>query len=345
MITTDPNTKNDALAAYLEKQVAGFSGPLSLEKFPGGQSNPTYLLSAASGQYVLRCKPPGELLASAHAVDREYRVLHALRETDVPVARVYHLCEDETVFGSIFYLMSYEEGRIFWDSSLPEITKDLRRSVVEEQVHVLAAMHNIDLDSVGLADYGPAANYYQRQISRWTKQYKAAETDLISSMETLMQWLPGNLPRDDGSVSLIHGDYRLDNLIFHPSEPRIIAVLDWELSTLGHPLADLAYMCMCMRLPKMETLKGLAGKNRQALGLPEEEELIALYCELRGLDHIDHWAFYLAFSYFRLASICQGVYKRAQMGNASDSQAATRENIAPALADMAIEVLRGGNER
>jgi len=342
MITTDINTKNDALAAYLEIHVAGFNGPLSLEKFPGGQSNPTYLLSAASGQYVLRCKPPGELLASAHAVDREYRVLHALSETDVPVARAYHLCEDEAVFGSMFYLMSYEDGRIFWDSALPEVMKDQRRRIVEEQVRVLATLHSVDLDSVGLRDYGPAENYYQRQIGRWTKQYKSAETDQISSMETLMHWLPENMPHDDGNVSLIHGDYRLDNMIYHPSEPRIIAVLDWELSTLGHPLADLAYMCICMRLPQMETLKGLAGKNREALGLPEEEELIALYCELRGIDCIDQWAFYLAFSYFRLASICQGVYKRAQMGNASDSKAATRKNIAPALADMGVEVLRKG---
>ena len=344
MTATDINAINAALAAYLEVHVAGFSGPLSLKKFPGGQSNPTYLLSAASGRYVLRCKPPGELLASAHAVDREFRVLQALSDSDVPVARAYHLCEDEAVFGSMFYLMSYEDGRIFWDSALPEVKKEQRRGIMEEQVRVLAALHSIDLDSVGLRDYGPAANYYQRQISRWTKQYKAAETGQISSMETLMQWLPENMPLDDGSVSLIHGDYRLDNMIFHPTEPRILAVLDWELSTLGHPLADLAYMCMCMRLPQMETLKGLAGKNREALGLPEEEQLIALYCELRGLGRIDHWAFYLAFSYFRLASICQGVYKRAQVGNASDSKAATRENIAPALADMAIEVLRKGNE-
>ena len=216
--------------------------------------------------------------------------------------------------------------------------------ILEEQVRVLAALHNVDLELVGLSDYGPAANYYERQISRWSRQYRAAETGHIASMETLMQWLSENMPVDDGSVSLIHGDYRLDNMIYHPTEPRILAVLDWELSTLGHPLADLAYMCMCMRLPKMATLQGLAGRNRAELGLPDEVALTALYCELRGIDHIDNWLFYLAFSYFRIASICQGVYKRARTGNASDGKARSRDNVTSLLADMAIELLQGGNE-
>lgn len=344
MTKTDINASCVDLASYLERHIFGFRGPVSLEKFPGGQSNPTYLLSAGSGQYVLRSKPPGDLLASAHAVDREYRVLHALRDTAAPVARVHHLCEDESVLGAMFYVMSYEEGRIFWDAALPEVAKEGRQAIVEEQVRVLAALHNVDPKAVGLSDYGPAENYYQRQISRWSKQYRSAETEQIASMDSLLQWMPENMPADDGSVSLIHGDYRLDNMIFHPTQTRIIAVLDWELSTLGHPLADLAYMCMCMRLPEMGALKGLAGKNREELGLPSEEQIIALYCKLRDLDRIDHWPFYLAFSYFRLAAICQGVYKRAQMGNASDVRAASRKNLAPVLADMAIDLLQKGNK-
>lgn len=344
MTETDINTKSVALTIYLEQHISGFCGPVSLKKFPGGQSNPTYLLTAGSGQYVLRSKPPGDLLASAHAVDREYRVLHALRDTAVPVPRVYHLCEDDSVFGAMFYVMGYEEGRIFWDAALPEVAIQDRQAIVEEQVRALATLHNVDPKAVGLGDYGPQANYYLRQISRWSKQYKSAETQQIASMDTLLRWLPENMPADDGCVSLIHGDYRLDNMIFHPTEPRIIAILDWELSTLGHPLADLAYGCMCMRLPEMGSLKGLAGKNRDELGLLDEEQIIALYCKLRNLDHIDHWPFYLAFSYFRLAAICQGVYKRAQMGNASDVRAASRENLAPALSDMAIDVLKRGNE-
>jgi len=240
MRAIDINSDTAGLVDYLEEQIPGFSGPVSLEKFPGGQSNPTYLLSAASGRYVLRSKPHGDLLASAHAVDREYRVLEALADTDVPVAKAYHLCEDPSVLGSMFYVMSYEEGRIFWDPAFLEEPREQRTVILEEQVRVLAALHNVDLELVGLSDYGPAANYYERQISRWSKQYRAAETEHIASMETLMQWLSENMPVDDGSVSLIHGDYRLDNMIYHPTEPRILAVLDWELSTLGHPLADLA---------------------------------------------------------------------------------------------------------
>jgi len=345
MTVTEIQSKTADLAAYLEQHIPGFSGPLSLEKFPGGQSNPTYLLTAASGQYVLRGKPPGELLASAHAVDREYRVLRALAETGVPVAKVFHLCEDDSVLGAMFYVMSYEEGRIFWDPALPEIPRDQRRAMLEEQVRVLAALHSVDVDAVGLNDYGRPGNYYGRQISRWTKQYKAAETELlVPEMETLMQWLPENIPSGDGSVSLIHGDYRLDNLIYHPSEPRVLAVLDWELSTLGDPIADLAYLCMCMRLPRISTLQGLAGKNLAELGLPDERAVISLYCELRGIECIENWLFYLAFSYFRLAAICQGVYVRGQSGNASDATAASRENVAPALARMATELLEGGNE-
>jgi aminoglycoside phosphotransferase (APT) family kinase protein len=332
------------LASYLEAHVEGFRGPLQLTKFDQGQSNPTFLMSSDSGRYVLRRKPPGELLASAHAVDREYKVLRALAETDVPVPQAIHLCEDESIIGSIIYLMSFEDGRIFWDPALPEVARDQRRPILEAQVRVLAAMHNVDIHTVGLSDYGPSENYYERQLSRWSKQYQAAKTEHIASMETLMQWLPANIPADASATSLIHGDYRLDNMIYHPKESRVLAVLDWELSTLGHPLADLAYLCMCMRLPEVGPLKGLAGKDRSALGVPTEEHLVALYCQLRDIDSIEHWQFYLAFSYFRIASICQGVFKRAQDGNASDSKAASRSNVAPGLADMAIQLLQEGDE-
>jgi aminoglycoside phosphotransferase (APT) family kinase protein len=343
MNATTPTFSISELAVYLEQHIAGFRGPLTLEKFDQGQSNPTFLLTGQSGRYVLRRKPPGELLASAHAVDREYRVLVALADTDVPVPQALHLCEDDTVIGSMFYVMSFEDGRIFWDPALPEVQREQRRPILEAQVRVLAAMHNVDVASVGLSDYGPAANYYERQIRRWTKQYQAAETGQIPAMETLMQWLPANIPASGDDISLIHGDYRLDNMIYHPSEPRVMAVLDWELSTLGHPLADLAYLCTCMRLPEVGPLKGLHGVDLGQLGLPGEEELVALYCQLRGIDAIDNWQFYLAFSYFRLASICQGVFKRAQAGNASDSKAVSRSNVAPELAEMAIKLLEEGD--
>jgi aminoglycoside phosphotransferase (APT) family kinase protein len=335
------NLDNNAavLAPYLEQHIDGFRGPVQMEAFEKGQSNPTFLLNAQSGKYVLRRKPPGELLASAHAVDREYRVLTALADTAVPVARAFHLCEDESIIGSMFYVMSFEDGRIFWDPALPELDRVQRRPILEAQVRALAAMHNIDVDAAGLGDYGPTTNYYERQLSRWSKQYRAAETEHIAAMEKLMQWLPANLPADDGERSLIHGDYRLDNLIYHPTEPRILAVLDWELSTLGHPLADLAYLCMCMRLPEVGSLKGIAGKDPEELGVPTEEEMISLYCQLRDIEKIDNWSFYLAFSYFRVASIVQGVYKRAQMGNASDPTAISRGNMAPTLANMALELL------
>ena len=342
MTTTNLNIDTAELAAYLERHIAGFRGPVALEKFDQGQSNPTFLLTSESGRYVLRRKPPGELLASAHAVDREYRVLHALADTDVPVPRALHLCEDTSVIGSMFYLMSFEDGRIFWDPALPEIEREQRRPVLEAQVRALAAMHNVDVDTAGLSDYGPRENYYERQISRWSRQYTAAATEQVAAMETLMQWLPANTPANLADISLIHGDYRLDNIIYHRTAPRVLAVLDWELSTLGHPLADLAYLCMCMRLPEVGPLKGLSGKDRVQLAVPAEDEIIALYCQLRGLDGIDHWEFYLAFSYFRLAAICQGVFKRAQAGNASDSKAAERGNVAPLLADMAITLLKEG---
>lgn len=327
------------LNSYLERHVDGFRGLVKTEKFPGGQSNPTWLLSAASGRYVLRSKPPGLLLKSAHAVDREFRVIHALAATEVPVARALHLCEDEDVTGAMFYVMSYENGRVFWDPALPELGKMERAGYYRELIRVLAAIHGVDIDSVGLGDYGRPGNYYERQVSRWTKQYKAAETTVIEPMDTLMDWLPANTPEDDGQNGLIHGDYRLDNLIFHPREIRIRAVIDWELSTLGHPLADLAYLCMCLRLPAEGDVRGLAGKDRAALGVLEEQAVIEQYCEFRRMPAIENWHFYLAFSYFRMASICQGVYKRGLDGNASSKRALEMGKVVEPMAAAAVELV------
>ena len=329
----------EKLAHYLEAKIAGFAGPLTAEKFADGQSNPTYLLTAASGQYVLRRKPPGVLLPSAHAVDREYRVLKALENTDVPVAQAYHLCEDESIIGSMFYVMSFEAGNIFWDPSLPEFSKAERGAIYEEIIRVMAAMHSVDLDAVGLADYGKPGNYFERQISRWSKQYRASETDVIPSMDKLMDWLAAHLPSDDCEACLIHGDYRLDNLMLHEKDNRIVAVLDWELSTLGNPLADLAYFCMGLRLPKTAHSNGLAGMDRDALGIPSEEAIVAQYCQLRGVAKIEHWHFYLAFSYFRLAAIAQGVYKRSQGGNASNKNAAMLGEMVQVLSTMAMALV------
>ncbi len=327
------------LASYLATHIEGFAGPVSAEKFAGGQSNPTFLLTTPGKQYVLRRKPPGTLLKSAHAVDREYRVLEALKDTPVPVATPYCLCEDDTVIGSMFYVMSYEAGRIFWDSALPELQPEERGPLFEEMIRVLAAMHDVDVDAVGLGDYGRPGNYFERQLDRWTRQYRASETEHFDAVERLIEWLGENMPADDGNVSLIHGDYRLDNIIFHPQAPRALAVLDWELSTLGHPMADLAYFCMCLRLPPEGHIKGLAGLDRRQLGLPTEAEVISRYCELRGIQGIEHWTFYLAFSFFRLAAIAQGVLKRALDGNASSEEAIKVGAMAPLLAQLALDMI------
>ncbi len=329
----------DRLAHYLEQHVAGFRGPLRATKFAGGQSNPTYLLDAQSGRYVLRRQPPGQLLKSAHAVDREYRVLSALADTPVPVAHVWHLCEDRDVLGSLFYLMSYEEGRIFWNPALPEVERDGRRACYASIVGTLAALHDVDPQAVGLGDYGRAGNYFERQIGVWTKQYRAAETQRIDAMEALIEWLPAHCPADTQRVSLVHGDFRIDNLIFASDTPHVRAILDWELSTLGNPLADLAYFCMCLRLPSQGHITGLRGQDRAALGVPDEEEIVAQYCALRGLPAIDNWPFYLAFSFFRLASIAQGVKARALQGNASSAEAHEVGAMVEPLAQLAVEVI------
>lgn len=326
----------DVLVPYLEANIAGFKGLQETKKFEGGQSNPTFLLTADSGQYVLRRQPPGKLLKSAHAVDREYRVIAALADTEVPVARAYHLCEDKSVIGSMFYVMSFEDGRIFWNPALPDMDMRQRTDIYAELNRVLAALHDVNVDAVGLADYGRPGNYFERQIGVWSKQYRASEIEPIAAMEKLMQWLPANIPQADGKVSLIHGDYRIDNLILHPTENKAIALLDWELSTLGHPYADLAYQCMQLRLDQDAAIPGLGNVNRSQLGIPSEEDYVAQYCERRGLEGIANWNFYLVFSFFRLAAILQGVLKRAVDGNASSTKALKYGALAPTLASMAV---------
>ena len=328
------------LASYLENHIDGFQGPVAVEKFAGGQSNPTFLLTAGSGQYVLRRKPPGQLLKSAHAVDREYSVLQALKNTSVPLADPHCLCEDDSVIGSMFYVMSYEAGRTFWNPALPELSYEKRTPIFGELIRVLAAIHEVDVNGVGLDNYGKPGNYFQRQLGRWSQQYRASETRKLEAVETLMNWLTENAPDEDGQVSLIHGDYRLDNMIFHPSEPRVLAVLDWELSTLGHPVADLAYFCMCLRLTPTSYVKGLGGLDRAQLGIPDESQIIARYCKLRSIDRIEHWNYYLAFSFFRLAAISQGIYKRALDGNASNEKALEVGNLAAELAEMALIIIK-----
>lgn len=331
------------LASYLEANIEEFKGPLTASKFAGGQSNPTFKIDAASGSYVLRRQPPGKLLKSAHAVDREYRVLAALGATDVPVAKVYHLCEDPEVIGSMFYIMEFCEGNVHWEAALEDISSTQQRAkMYDEMSRVLAAIHSVDLDAVGLADYGRPGNYFQRQYDRWSAQYKASELKPIPEMNQVIEWLGNNIPEDDGKVSLVHGDYRLDNLMFSPDNDRVIAVLDWELSTLGHPYADLAYQCMGMRLPSGNgpgASSGLFGVDIQALGIPSEQDYIASYCQRMGIEKLENWNFYLAFSFFRLAAIAQGVAKRAADGNASSKAAGGVAAMVQPLAANALTII------
>jgi aminoglycoside phosphotransferase (APT) family kinase protein len=328
------------LQSYLASQIAGFGQIRQCSKFAGGQSNPTYLLSTDTRQYVLRRKPAGLLLKSAHAVEREFRVIQALGPTAVPVPHAYCLCEDEGVIGSAFYVMEYMQGRIFWNGALPEHTPAGRAEMYEAMVGVLAAMHQVDLPAVGLADYGKPGNYFARQISRWSEQYQTTATEPNPAMDQLIAWLPRNLPADDGRVALNHGDYRIDNLMFHPTAPRVLAVLDWELSTLGHPWADLAYQCMQWRLPTDAAIPGLGGLDRAALGIPTEEAYVARYCALTGIAEIPNWDFYIIFSFFRIAAILQGIKKRALDGNASSKKATDYGNLARPISEMAAALLR-----
>ena len=331
------------LLAYLEANVDGFVGPIIVSKFAGGQSNPTFKIDASSGSYVLRRQPPGELLKSAHAVDREYRVVSALADSDVPVAKVYHLCEDREIIGSMFYLMEFCEGNIYWRPELNDVESPTQRGqMYDEMVKVLAAIHSVDIDKAGLSDYGRPGNYFQRQLDRWSAQYRASELETINEMDRLIIWLGDNMPADDGKVSLVHGDYRLDNLMYAKDNSQVIAVLDWELSTLGHPYADLAYLIMGMKLPastNKNMVGGLGAIDWASQGIPSEEEIVARYCGLMNIEKIENWSFCMAFSFFRLAAICQGVAKRAVDGNASNAAADDVAALVRPLVELAISYI------
>ena len=332
-----------ALQSWLQQHLPGFAGPLSVEMFKGGQSNPTYKLLTPGKAYVMRAKPGpvAKLLPSAHAIEREFRVMSALRQTDVPVAQMHVLCEDESVIGRAFYVMECVEGRVMWDQSLPGMRREQRGAIYDEMNRVMAALHSVRPDAIGLSDYGKPGNYFERQIGRWSKQYVASITQPIAAMDQLMEWLPRNIPamaRDESLVSIVHGDYRLDNLMFHPTEPKVLAILDWELSTLGHPLADFSYHCMAWHIPP-GAFRGIGGLDVQALGIPTEDAYIARYCERTGFDNPEQlradWTFYLAYNLFRLAAILQGIAKRVEMGTASSAQAVSSAAGARPLAELA----------
>ncbi|KUJ86027.1 aminoglycoside phosphotransferase [Ruegeria marisrubri] len=314
----------DAVDAYLREHLEGYEGPLKARKFDIGQSNPTFLLTTPKKNYVLRRKPPGVLLKSAHAVDREFRVQKALENTKVPVPHMYLLCEDDSVIGSAFYVMEHLDGRNFFEPTMEGESNETRTAVIDEMNRVLAELHMVDVDAVGLSDFGPPGNYFERQIGRWTKQYRASETGTIPQMDALIEALQQNIPADDGQRTLVHGDYRIDNMMFEKNGTRCLGVLDWELSTIGHPYADLAAVIMQWQMPPGKEGRGLAGIDRTALGLPSDQEFIARYCERRGLPGIENFGFYLAFNFFRMAAIIQGVYKRALDGNASNPERAKK---------------------
>jgi aminoglycoside phosphotransferase (APT) family kinase protein len=334
------NNEHQRLGTWLAATLPAYPGSFDISKFASGQSNPSFLLTVGDKRYVLRRKPAGELLASAHAVDREFRLISALQHTDVPVPTPIALCEDDAVIGSMFYLMSYEDGEIFWDPALPEIETATRRQYYYSLVETLAHLHRLDFDKLGLADFGRPGSYFERQLSRWTKQYRASATVNLHAMDALIEWLTANLPADDGACSIIHGDYRLDNVIFHRGNADIQAVLDWELATLGHPMADLAYYCMALRLPRNSEIKGLAGQDLIALNIPNEQELVAHYCTIRGIDAPVNWRFFVAFCFFRLAAILQGVYKRGLDGNASNERAVRMGKQVAPLAEMGLASTR-----
>ncbi|WP_332738876.1 phosphotransferase [Hydrogenophaga sp.] len=338
-----------ALATWLESRLPGFEGPLTVEIFKGGQSNPTYKLITPQRAYVMRAKPGpvAKLLPSAHAIEREFRVMSALHDTGVPVAQMHVLCEDESVIGRAFYIMECVNGRVLWDQSLPGMTNEQRGAIYNEMNRVIAALHTVKPLAIGLGGYGKPGNYFERQIGRWSKQYLASVTQPIPEMDRLMEWLPNNIPamaRDESMLSVVHGDFRLDNLMFHSEEPRVLAVLDWELSTLGHPLADFSYHCMSWHIPP-GMFRGIGGLDVKALGIPTEDEYIALYCERTGIAAPAQlkadWNFYLAYNMFRLAAILQGIAKRVEAGTASSDQAVKSASGARPMAEMAWRFASG----
>jgi len=332
-----------ALTEWLSKHLDGFAGPLTVTAFKGGQSNPTYQLQTPGRTYVMRTKPGpvAKLLPSAHAIEREFAVISALAGSDVPVPEMLCLCEDESVIGRAFYLMTFVRGRIYWEQSLPDLGSAERGALYDEMNRVLAALHTVDFAAVGLAGYGKPGNYFERQIARWSKQYIASITQPIEAMDQLMKWLPQHIPamaRDPAMVSIVHGDYRMDNLVFHPTEPRVIAVLDWELSTLGHPLADFSYHCMAWHIPP-GAFRGIGGLDLAALGIPSEQNYIRRYCERTGLVTPEQlagdWSFYMAYNLFRMAAILQGIGKRIEAGTAASAQAVRAAAGARPLAELA----------
>jgi len=331
------------LEAWLTQHLAGFKGPLTVEMFKGGQSNPTYKLITPSQSYVMRAKPGpvDKLLPSAHAIEREFKVMGGLFGTDVPVAQMHVLCEDESIIGRAFYVMEFVQGRVLWEQTLPGMTNTQRADIYDAMNRVIAALHTVPFAQRGLADYGRPGNYFERQIGRWSKQYVASVTQPIPEMDKLMAWLPNNMPasaRDESKVSIVHGDYRLDNLMFHASEPRVLAVLDWELSTIGHPLADFSYHCMAWHIPP-GTFRGIGGVDVKSLGIPTEDEYIHRYCDRTGLttpaDLKADWNFYLAYNMFRIAAILQGIAKRVEAGTASSAQAKASGAGARPMAELA----------
>ncbi|MEL6679889.1 MAG: phosphotransferase family protein [Pseudomonadota bacterium] len=332
----------DRLTPYLEAHVPGLKGPITAEKTATGQSNPTFILTTAGGKYVLRRKPPGQLLKSAHAVDREFRVISALAGSAVPVPAALHLCEDEDVLGAMFYVMGFVEGRNWVDPRCKDLDPEARGRVYASMNSTLAALHSVDVEAAGLADYGKPGNYFARQVGRWTTQYRAAETGTIPAMEELIGWLEAEMPEDDGRVALVHGDWRIDNLLFDGAH-RVNAVLDWELSTLGHPLADLGYQIMQWQMPTGREGRGLMGVDRGALGIPSDADYVAQYAERMGLGDVPDLTYPLAFSFFRMGAIIQGVKKRALDGNASNPEAGLRLGaFVPMFAEAALANIRKG---
>jgi aminoglycoside phosphotransferase (APT) family kinase protein len=334
-VREDQAIDEQRLHDYLAQHIDGFKGPLVVKQFKGGQSNPTYLLDAKSGRYVLRRKPPGKLLKSAHAVDREYRIIKALYEAGFPVPRPYLLCEDDDIVGTTFFVMEFVDGRILWELDLPGLQPDERAAIYDDMNRVIAKLHTLDYRALGLEDFGKPGNYFERQISRWTKQYRASETTSVPAMDFLINWLPNNIPDDDAS-SIVHGDFRLDNLILHPREPRIIAVLDWELSTIGHPLGDFTYHLMAWQMFEVGFgSAGLLGKDLAALGIPSEDEYVRRYCERTGRsEDIPHREFYAAYNLFRLAGILQGIAGRVRDGTAASDHAAKATRAVGPLAEL-----------